>query len=53
MVEGCMTYMKRSDKRNQWHKAIFDRARERNVLCFNTPFDEVAGIIIIIKRSSI
>ena len=26
----------------EWHKAIFDRAREKNVLCFSTPFDEAA-----------
>lgn len=26
----------------EWHKAIFDRAREKNILCFSTPFDEAA-----------
>lgn len=26
----------------EWHKPIFDRARERGILCFSTPFDEAA-----------
>lgn len=26
----------------EWHKAIFDRARQKGVLCFSTPFDEAA-----------
>lgn len=26
----------------EWHKAIFDRCRERGLLCFSTPFDETA-----------
>jgi pseudaminic acid synthase len=26
----------------EWHKAIFDRARERNIICFSTPFDDTA-----------
>ncbi|MBI2283838.1 MAG: pseudaminic acid synthase [Bacteroidetes bacterium] len=26
----------------EWHRAIFDRARERNVICFSTPFDDTA-----------
>lgn len=26
----------------EWHKPIFDRARERGILCFSTPFDEKA-----------
>ena len=26
----------------EWHKSIFDRCRERRVLCFSTPFDEDA-----------
>lgn len=26
----------------QWHKAIFDRAKERGIVCFSTPFDETA-----------
>jgi N-acetylneuraminate synthase len=25
-----------------WHKPIFDRCRERGMLCFSTPFDETA-----------
>ena len=25
-----------------WHKPIFDRAKEKGVLCFSTPFDEAA-----------
>jgi N-acetylneuraminate synthase len=26
----------------EWHKAIFDRAKEKGVICFSTPFDETA-----------
>lgn len=26
----------------EWHQAIFDRAKERNVICFSTPFDATA-----------
>ena len=26
----------------EWHKALFDRAKERGILCFSTPFDETA-----------
>lgn len=26
----------------EWHKAIFDRAREKNIICFSTPFDDTA-----------
>ena len=26
----------------EWHKPIFDRCRERDILCFSTPFDEAA-----------
>jgi N-acetylneuraminate synthase len=26
----------------EWHKSIFDRCRERGILCFSTPFDEAA-----------
>jgi len=26
----------------EWHKAIFDRAKERGIVCFSTPFDETA-----------
>lgn len=26
----------------EWHKALFDRAREKGILCFSTPFDENA-----------
>lgn len=26
----------------EWHKPIFDRCREKGVLCFSTPFDETA-----------
>ena len=26
----------------EWHKAIFDRAKDRNMICFSTPFDETA-----------
>lgn len=26
----------------EWHKAIFNRAKERNVICFSTPFDDTA-----------
>lgn len=26
----------------EWHQAIFDRARSRNLLCFSTPFDTSA-----------
>ena len=25
-----------------WHKALFDRARERRIFCFSTPFDDTA-----------
>src|SRR5437868_473313 len=25
-----------------WHKPIFDRAKERGMVCFSTPFDETA-----------
>ena len=25
-----------------WHKALFDRAKKRGILCFSTPFDETA-----------
>lgn len=26
----------------EWHEALFLRARERNIICFSTPFDEAA-----------
>lgn len=26
----------------EWHKAIFDRAKKRGIVCFSTPFDETA-----------
>lgn len=26
----------------EWHKALFERAKERGMLCFSTPFDEKA-----------
>jgi len=26
----------------EWHEAIFKRAKEKNILCFSTPFDEEA-----------
>ena len=26
----------------EWHKALFDRAKERGIICFSTPFDETA-----------
>ena len=26
----------------EWHQAIFDRAREKGILCFSTPFDETS-----------
>jgi N-acetylneuraminate synthase len=26
----------------EWHKALFDRANEKGILCFSTPFDETA-----------
>ena len=26
----------------EWHEAIFERARNRNILCFSTPFDDSA-----------
>lgn len=26
----------------EWHKPIFDRCREKGVICFSTPFDETA-----------
>jgi len=26
----------------EWHKALFDRAKEREIICFSTPFDETA-----------
>jgi len=26
----------------EWHKALFDHARKRNIICFSTPFDETA-----------
>lgn len=26
----------------EWHKALFDRAKQHNMLCFSTPFDETA-----------
>ena len=26
----------------EWHQAIFDRAREKGIVCFSTPFDETA-----------
>lgn len=26
----------------EWHKAIFERAKERGIICFSTPFDETA-----------
>ena len=25
-----------------WHKAIYERAKEKNIICFSTPFDETA-----------
>ena len=26
----------------EWHQAIFDRAKKRDIICFSTPFDETA-----------
>ena len=26
----------------EWHQAIFNRAKEKNIICFSTPFDETA-----------
>ena len=26
----------------EWHKALFDRAKEKDIICFSTPFDETA-----------
>lgn len=26
----------------EWHKALFDRAKEKGILCFSSPFDETA-----------
>lgn len=26
----------------EWHKALFERAKERNIICFSTPFDDTA-----------
>jgi len=26
----------------EWHKALFDRAKEKGIICFSTPFDETA-----------
>lgn len=26
----------------EWHKAIYDRAKEKGLICFSTPFDETA-----------
>ena len=26
----------------EWHKALFDRAKKRGILCFSTPFDDTA-----------
>jgi len=26
----------------EWHKALFDRAKEKGIVCFSTPFDETA-----------
>jgi pseudaminic acid synthase len=26
----------------EWHKALFDRAREKGIFCFSTPFDDTA-----------
>src|SRR5688572_24289763 len=26
----------------EWHQAIFDKAKERGMLCFSTPFDDTA-----------
>jgi len=26
----------------EWHKALFERAREKGIMCFSTPFDETA-----------
>jgi pseudaminic acid synthase len=26
----------------EWHQAIFDRAKEKGILCFSTPFDDTA-----------
>jgi len=26
----------------EWHKALFDRAKEKGVMCFSTPFDDTA-----------
>jgi pseudaminic acid synthase len=26
----------------EWHKALFDRAKEKGIMCFSTPFDDTA-----------
>lgn len=26
----------------EWHRALFDRAKERGIICFSTPFDDTA-----------
>ena len=26
----------------EWHKALFDRAKEKGIICFSTPFDDTA-----------
>lgn len=26
----------------EWHKALFDRAKQRGIICFSTPFDETS-----------
>jgi pseudaminic acid synthase len=26
----------------EWHKALFDRAKEKGIMCFSTPFDDAA-----------
>lgn len=33
---------KEGQTKYEWHEAIFKRAKEKNILCFSTPFDEEA-----------
>jgi len=33
---------KEAQTKYEWHEAIFKRAKENNILCFSTPFDEEA-----------